>query len=203
MARRESDPPEPELMAALGVSRNTLREAVRALVHTGVLSSRPGDGTYVAAADGLAAALARRFRNSESLEIIDVRRMIECEAAGMAARRRSAEDVTALRECERECARAAREGDRDSAIAAELRFHSAVVAATHNGLLLDLYTHMTEAVRDSIAAAVDAHTAYGPAHAQHERIISSIASNDPVAAELAATEHLESVAAMLGENGLR
>src|SRR5262249_50494448 len=58
----EKIPAEPELMAALGVSRNTVREAVRALVHTGLLDARPGDGTYVTATDGLEAALDRRFR---------------------------------------------------------------------------------------------------------------------------------------------
>lgn len=55
-------PPEPELVRALGVSRNTVREAVRALVHVGMLDPRPGDGTYVRADTGPDAALERAAR---------------------------------------------------------------------------------------------------------------------------------------------
>ena len=43
----EKIPPEPELMAHFGVSRNTLREAIQALIHGGVLQARQGDGTYI------------------------------------------------------------------------------------------------------------------------------------------------------------
>lgn len=60
----EKIPAEPELMAALGVSRNTVREAARALVHAGLLDARPGDGTYVTATDGLGAALAAEDRDT-------------------------------------------------------------------------------------------------------------------------------------------
>src|SRR5919108_1170066 len=53
-------PPEPELVAALGVGRNTVREAVRALERAGLLEPRRGDGTYVRATSDLGAALMRR-----------------------------------------------------------------------------------------------------------------------------------------------
>jgi DNA-binding FadR family transcriptional regulator len=53
-------PAEPELVAALGVGRNTVREAVRALEHAGLLEPRRGDGTYVRATSDLGAALLGR-----------------------------------------------------------------------------------------------------------------------------------------------
>ena len=56
-------PAEPELVAALGVGRNTVREAVRALEHAGLLEPRRGDGTYVRATSGLRAAILRRAPN--------------------------------------------------------------------------------------------------------------------------------------------
>lgn len=195
-------PPEPELMRVLQVSRNTLREAVRALVHTGVLDSRPGDGTYVAATDGFAAALARRFRNSEALEILDVRRMIERDAAGMAARRRTADDIENLRTLERRRAEMAH-SDNGASVDAELAFHTAIVAAAHNSLMLDLYAFMTDAVRESIAAVVDSLADGVKSHITlHDQLLASIVAQDPVAAEQAATEHLESVMALLAKGGI-
>lgn len=195
-------PPEPELMRDLQVSRNTLREAVRALVHTGVLDSRPGDGTYVAATDGFAAALARRFRNSEALEILDVRRMIERDAAGMAARRRTADDIENLRTLERRRAEMAH-SDNGASVDAELAFHTAIVAAAHNSLMLDLYAFMTDAVRESIAAVVDSLADGVKSHITlHDQLLASIVAQDPVAAEQAATEHLESVMALLAKGGI-
>ena len=54
-------PTEPDLVAALGVGRNTVREAVRALVHAGVLECRQGSGTYVTATHELTGVVARRL----------------------------------------------------------------------------------------------------------------------------------------------
>src|ERR1700759_1625593 len=53
-------PPEPELVGHLGVGRNSVREAVRALSHAGVLEARQGDGTYVRSAGGVGGAPGAR-----------------------------------------------------------------------------------------------------------------------------------------------
>jgi len=53
-------PPESELVARLGLSRNTVREALRSLVHLGMLEARVGDGTYVRAFSELQAPMERR-----------------------------------------------------------------------------------------------------------------------------------------------
>ena len=55
-------PTEPQLVEALGVGRNTVREAVRALVHAGVLECRQGSGTYVISDDEMTGAVAIRPR---------------------------------------------------------------------------------------------------------------------------------------------
>src|SRR5262245_41244863 len=89
-------PTEPELVEALGVGRNTVREAVNALVHAGVLERRQGSGTYVTATHELGGALARRMADAEVAEAIEVRRAFEVEAARLAAVRRTPEDLAAL-----------------------------------------------------------------------------------------------------------
>src|SRR5215510_1612195 len=57
-------PPEKDLVSTLEVSRNTVREALRSLVHTGMLEARAGDGTYVRAPSELAAPLVRRAQRA-------------------------------------------------------------------------------------------------------------------------------------------
>jgi DNA-binding FadR family transcriptional regulator len=193
----EKIPAEPELMAALGVSRNTVREAVRALVHAGLLDARPGDGTYVTATDGLGAALARRFRQGKALEIIEVRRMIERDAAGLAAERRSEQELATLRELFRVQLAALAAGDRDAYLDAELAFHAAVVDAAHNALLSQLYAQMTASVRESIDFGLGAAMAHSEHVTLHDTLLGAIAAQDAPRAEAAATRHLASVAAVV------
>ena len=85
-------PNEGELVKSLGVGRNTVREAIRALAHTGVLEVRQGDGTYVRATSEVSGAL-RRLCGSELRDIIQVRRALEVEGARLAATNRTAEDI--------------------------------------------------------------------------------------------------------------
>jgi DNA-binding FadR family transcriptional regulator len=190
-------PAEPELMAALGVSRNTVREAVRALVHEGLLDARPGDGTYVTATDGLGAALARRFSQGKALEIIEVRRMIECDAAGLAATRRTERDLETLRELmlAQQAARSA--GDREAVLRTEFQFHAAVVDAAHNALLSQLYAQMTASIQESIKFGADAAAGHTAHVTLHDTLLTAIVAQDATGAEAAATRHLASVEELL------
>ena len=190
-------PAEPELMAALGVSRNTVREAVRALAHEGLLDARPGDGTYVTATDSLGAALARRFRQGKALEIIEVRRMIERDAAGLAATRRSAQDLDTLRELFRAQQAALSAGDLDAYLRAELAFHAAVVDAAHNALLSQLYAQMTASIQESIKFGADAAAGHTAHVTLHDTLLTAIVAQDATGAEAAATRHLASVEELL------
>src|ERR1700716_2312403 len=125
-------PAEPELGAALGVGRNTVREAVRALEHAGLLEPRRGDGTYVRATSGLRAAILRRARRSGSLDVLAVRASLERDAAAAAAVHRTDADIVAIRNAVA-ARRASRDGgDRSAFVRADLAFHRAVIAAPAN-----------------------------------------------------------------------
>src|ERR1043165_2392863 len=89
-------PTEVELGEQLGVGRNTVREAVRALAHTGLLEVRQGDGTYVRATSEVSGAI-RRLCGSELREVLQVRRMLEVEAARLAATDHTDEELANLR----------------------------------------------------------------------------------------------------------
>ncbi|MEO3862228.1 FadR/GntR family transcriptional regulator [Acrocarpospora sp. B8E8] len=183
-------PTETVLAEQLGVGRNTVREAVRALTHAGLLDCRQGDGTYVRATSELSGAMARRLRTAEQLEILEVRRALEVEAARLAATRRTDADIVAM-----ETALARREqawsgGDPTIFVEADLAFHVAVVQATHNRVLIDLYADFSAALRASIAAAGGTlEQNYIP----HDGIVRAIAAGDAAAAEHAGHACMEHI----------
>ncbi|HEX5114535.1 MAG TPA: FCD domain-containing protein [Pseudonocardiaceae bacterium] len=144
-------PPEPELVSVLGVGRNTVREAVRALAHAGLLEVRQGDGTFVRATSEISGAL-RRMCGTELREVRQVRLLLEVEAARLAATHRSDADVTVLAATLAERDAAVRETRWADAVDADARFHREVVGCAGNSLLTELYLGMTEVIRASLAA---------------------------------------------------
>jgi DNA-binding FadR family transcriptional regulator len=189
-------PPEPELVRSLGVSRNTVREAVRALVHAGLLDPRPGDGTYVRADTGLGAALERLRRRWDALEVLEVRQLLERGAARLAAERREPADVRAI-----DAALAGRNAavpgsNLGDAVAADVAFHQAVVAATHNRVLIDLYGHLAEPLRRSVVEAMGDRADLGLA-GQHAALARAVRRGEAAAADRAATRLLGEALARL------
>src|SRR6267142_6022490 len=95
-------PREADLAKHLGLSRNSLREAVRALSQARVLDVRQGDGTYVSSLEPSellepTLSATHLLQGRTVLELFEVRRMLEPEAAAMAALRADAEVIGALR----------------------------------------------------------------------------------------------------------
>ena len=94
-------PIEKDLAAALGLSRGTLREAVRALTLIGVLDARQGDGTYVTSLEphvllGSLGFVADLHHESGALHLLETRRILESHATGQAATRLTADELTQL-----------------------------------------------------------------------------------------------------------
>ncbi|WP_308258972.1 FadR/GntR family transcriptional regulator [Pseudonocardia sp. H11422] len=195
-------PPEPELVAALGVGRNTVREAVRALEHAGLLEPRRGDGTYVRATSDLGAALVRRARRSTALDVLDVRASLERDAAATAATRRTDADADAITAAAAARRAACASGDRQAFVSADLAFHQAVVAATGNSVLIDLYAGLTEALRQSVTAIneLDDDPAAFPGH---EELAAAIADRDPDAARAAVDAYLTAARSLVAPEGAR
>jgi len=193
-------PAEPELVRELGVSRNTVREAVKALVHAGLLEARQGDGTYVCSSSDFGAALLRRLRRANIAEILEVRYSLEREAARLAALRRTPEDVEVLR-----IHLAQTEGSVDSNayIQADMALHQAIVAATYNSVLIDLYEYMSEALRTSISGVLD-NTTLSHTHLRaHRALVEAIIIQNPAAAEEAARTYIEASRAALRHEDMK
>jgi DNA-binding FadR family transcriptional regulator len=194
-------PAEPVLVRALGVGRNTVREAVRALVHSGMLEALQGDGTYVRASDELGAAVRRRLRRAGQLEALEVRGSLERDAARLAALRRTPADVQALRAALAHRDTAWRAGDADQLIAADLRFHRVTVAAAHNGMLADLYDHLTDGLRAVLDTIVHSPLPLPDEEryqaAPHAALVDAIEARDPDAAQRCVETYLGISAASL------
>jgi DNA-binding FadR family transcriptional regulator len=147
-------PTESQLAVSLDVGRNTVREAVQALMHVGVLERRQGTGTFVTARSELAGMVAQRLVGRDVSEAVEVRHAFEVEAARLAAHRRTDADLTHLDLALARLHEAWDTGDVPTVVDADADLHTTVVLATHNSILIDLYTDFGAGLRTAIAAKV-------------------------------------------------
>jgi GntR family transcriptional repressor for pyruvate dehydrogenase complex len=168
-------PPELALMNELGVGRSTVREAVQALAHAGILEVRQGSGTYVRARPSEAETLAQSLRHARISEVHEARRAVEIEIVSLAAQRRNDADLRTMRQAldERERLRQTKQNVEDF-IDADLAFHIAVAHACGNRVLEDLYRAFAEAIRDSLIHLVEDYDADDTQAALHECLFSAI-----------------------------
>lgn len=184
-------PTEAKLVEALGVSRPSIREAVRSLVQLGLLESRQGDGTYVVAEDETTVALQRVVDTADRDEVQLVRHTLEVLAAREAATNRSAADIDALRVALQGRRSAKARADLDAFIDHDVAFHFGVARASHNTLLLDFYSSFENAMRDPAHGAFcmgvpeDAHRDF------HNDLFQAIQRGDHSAATRAAIYGLD------------
>ncbi|WP_233515454.1 FadR/GntR family transcriptional regulator [Marinitenerispora sediminis] len=194
-------PTERELSAELGLSRSSMREAIRALTTLGVLEARHGAGVYVTAlrpADLLETfgVLAEISRGETLVEVLQVRRMLEPAATALAAARVDDERLARIGAL---LADLTDGGSLERAVAADLAFHQAIVETTGNATLaavnagLSSHTFRSRVWRGHQRAGLT-----GRLREDHERIYRALAARDPAAAQAAATVHVLEV-----ENWLR
>jgi DNA-binding FadR family transcriptional regulator len=188
-------PTEPELVEQLAVARNTVREAVRALAHNGLLDIRQGSGTYVVATSELGAVMRRRFAAAPRRDVIELRGSLESTAARLAAARRTAADLRRLDTLLRRRDRAWAGGDRDAFVDADAAFHLAVVSAARNEVLLALYADLGQVIRDSLLAHVGQRLEPTTDLLDHARLVEAIRAGD---ADRAAAEAAAHTSAMAG-----
>ena len=181
-------PTEPELVAQLGVARNTVREAVRALAHNGLLDIRQGSGTWVIATSELAGVMQRRFAGANPADVTELRGTLEAAAAGFAARRRTPEDLLRLDDLLAQREQAWASGDRDAFVDADTAFHQAVVAASHNEVLMEVYADLGQVIRDSLRDHFGARLS-PEEYMDHTRLLAAIRAEDPALATTEAAAH--------------
>lgn len=191
-------PPERELAEMVGVSRSSLRQALKVLESMGVISQRVGSGTTLnpVAASILAEPLQFLILLDGITfhELLEARLIVEPELAARAAVLGTAEDQQAL---ERAIAQMEESvADADRFIASDLEFHQAVYRAAGNRVCTMLFTvvhqSLEELVRFTSVLTKPEHTIR-----LHRRILTAIRRRDPDAARRRMREHLEDARALL------
>lgn len=195
-------PIEKELAAELGVSRGSLREGVRALALMGVLETRQGDGTYVTALDASLLLAPMGFvidmqADGQSAYIASVRRVLEAEAAAVAARRVDAEGIASLRAILDRIAPLLvdpSEEDHERMLEADIDLHSAIARAAGNPVLEALIQALSSrTLRTRLWRSVSEEGAIARTFQQHTAIVDALETGDPDRARTAMNTHLYDV----------
>lgn len=172
-------PNEASLAETLGVSRNTVREAVRVLVHVGILDTRQGDGTYVRALLD-AGEVFRRIERTELRDQLEVRMMLEGEAARLAAHHRRDQDLADMKSAL--ALRKSAGDDIEARIRFDEQFHRAIVTASRNQALVELYSYFASSISKTIHETEKDMSLPEPSHADHEHLLEMIRFRDAEAA---------------------
>ncbi|MBA7844578.1 transcriptional regulator LldR [Klebsiella sp. RHBSTW-00484] len=191
-------PAERQLAAQLGVSRNSLREALAMLVNEGVLLSRRGGGTFVRwqheqwSEQNIVQPLKTLLADDPdySFDILEARHAIEASTAWHAAMRAT----EAEKEKIRLCFEATLSEDPDLASQADVRFHLAIAEASHNVVLLQTMRGFFDLLQSSVKESRQRMYLVPPVFArlteQHQAVMEAIIAGDPEGARQAMMAHL-------------
>ncbi len=193
----EKLPRESELAAQLGLSRSSLREAVRALALIGVLNARQGDGTYVSSLGPqllleVTSFVADFLQDHRALlELLEVRRLLEPTATALAAVRISEPELSRLLDCRRRMDSASTV---EELVEADDEFHDVIVSATGQATLASLIKSLTgRTLRARIWRGLADEGALEETKRAHAAIYMAIEGRDAELARAAATMHISEV----------
>jgi GntR family transcriptional repressor for pyruvate dehydrogenase complex len=184
-------PPERELATRLQVSRASVREALRSLELQGLLSSRQGSGTFIAAVsqDELLRAFARLTEEGQTLrEIFELRFLLEPPIAALAARRATPPDIARLEATLKTQEQQIHLGQ--SGVEADVTFHAALAQATHNGALLRLGASLMEVLAPSRDTHLQTPERSRLSLLSHRRILEAIRAGSTAQARKAMEDHV-------------
>ncbi|WP_406005546.1 FadR family transcriptional regulator [Streptomyces sp. NBC_00637] len=199
-------PTERDLAVELGISRSSMREAIRALTVLGVLEARHGSGIYVTALDagdlletfGVVADLSRGPR---LVELLQVRRILESTATALAAARITPERLAVV---EGHLAAMNATEDPEEILAHDLEFHRAIAAAAGNETMAAILDGLSSRTfRARVWRGYQEEGAFDRTRREHAAIHRALAARDPDAARAAAAAHVGEVEEWLrGQVGL-
>lgn len=186
-------PPERRLATLFGVSRNSMREAIKSLEQTGLLESRPGAGTYISAGNqtDLARQLGEAFaRERHKLEdIFELRLLLEPQIARLAARRASPRTLERLDDLMLAYEDAVGHGK--PVLEIDQNLHDTIAAATGNHAIVRLMEQMHDVLVESRDEALQSPQRSRMALEDHRKILTALRLGDTDGACAAMTEHLE------------
>ncbi len=193
-------PGETTLASTLGVGRSTVREAIRELSGSGILEPRQGSGVYVIATEPNAGWDGVLLHTSIR-DVIETRLAIEPEATRFAALRRTEDDLTLINKRLEERKQATTQSITPAEITrlvdVDIAFHREVVGASHNLVMIDLFSALTPRIRESMTGMLSTQRPSGVTepssptdHDAHNDIANAIADREPTTAYNLSRAHL-------------
>jgi len=189
-------PKEADLAERLGLSRNSLREAVKALSMIRVLDVRQGDGTYVTSLEphlllDLLGFVVDFHTDDAVMQFLEVRRLLEPAATALAAQRMTADEVEKLQAVLDELGSAP---SIEALVANDLEFHRRIAAGAANPVLSSLLDGLSgPTTRARIWRGLTQQGAAERTREQHQAIVDAIAARQPELARSWATVHVAGV----------
>ncbi|WIB62114.1 FadR/GntR family transcriptional regulator (plasmid) [Curtobacterium sp. MCLR17_007] len=189
-------PPEKELSESLGLSRNSLREAVKALELIRVLDVRRGDGTYVTSLEPSVLLEAVSFvvdmhHDQSLIDLLEVRRILEPAAAVLASARAKPEDIAQLRTLMTDVDEST---GIEELVAHDLHFHSTIARIGGNEYLSGLLDALSsKTVRVRVWRGLSQNGSTRRTLDEHAAIVDAIGRRDPQLVQSLVTAHVEGV----------
>ncbi len=192
-------PPERDLAEMFGVSRTSVRDAIRVLEVHGLVEPRHGEGTIVRQVpiDAIVAPLADAIAASRDLtaDLFDMRKMLEPPLARAAALRATPEDLEALAAIISRQAERTRAGE--IAIAEDTAFHYRIASAAKNQVVMRVIDVVMDLLQESRTRSLQGPGRADRSLAGHRRILAAIQAQDPEGAGEAMRSHIEEIEAVL------
>jgi GntR family transcriptional regulator, transcriptional repressor for pyruvate dehydrogenase complex len=191
-------PTERELAARFKASRTSVREALRQLEAKGLLEIRQGSGSYLKVSpDALPESVSFTIENEKTklvYEMLELRRALEVECAGLAAQRAGAEDLEPIRKA---LLLMENTDDAELGIKADVDFHFAIVRAARNSIFAKLFETVSGHMNDTIRATRKERL-LDPSRRQdtigeHKEIFLAIASGQVHEARLSMEKHISQI----------
>lgn len=194
-------PSENELGQEFEVSRLTVREAIRTLQAQHVVDVSRGRGSVVRPLEewtGLEAVLRATVRGGDdltaSLQLVQVRRMIETGAAALAAEHRDEDDLAKMETSLQGMCDAHEREDLESFVEHDIRFHDVILSATGNVFVAVLFDPLSRVMREKRRQTSAVSTIQRNAIEEHRKVLDAIRSGDAEAARLAMESHMAQTA---------
>ncbi|GAB6903082.1 FadR/GntR family transcriptional regulator [Kineosporia succinea] len=194
LAEGDRLPPERQLATHMGVGRSAVREALAALEILGIVTVRPGSGTYLSG--GTSELLPQTLswgillHSDKTRELIEVRQGLETQAALLAATRISDTSLTALREHTETMENSL--GDYHRFVTADMLFHHELASGADNVLLRDTLQSVRSLIRVWVERALNDDDHARLTLAEHRAILAGLEAHDPIAAAEAMRRHMTS-----------
>lgn len=194
-------PVEKDLAAALGLSRGTLREAVRALTLIGVLDTRQGDGTYVTSLEphlllGSLSFTMDLHQDTAELFLLETRRALESHATAQAAVRLPEGDLALLERIlhDAEALLDAERVDHGALLEHDRAFHRTIVRSAGNPVLASLTESLSgQTMRARLWRELTDDGAARRTLGEHRAILDALVARDPELARIRAAVHVAGV----------